>query len=192
MKLPLANPKQILMSAAALATLAACAGAVTVTGHKNISSGYRATELYVIATGDNELRTVIVGNPFGLPPEEFETAVLAAMDGRNFGPRLNLSTDPRQEDARKRRVIIAFNLPANVDGHDLCSDPAGTGETQQQLQGTLTVTGAYCADNLPLTQARAKVSNVNGAESAQFRELMGQFTLALFPSRNRRTERNHD
>jgi hypothetical protein len=100
------------LTAAAVVALTACSGGVTVRGHKDVSANFLPIELYVVATGDNELRTIIIGNPFNLPKAEFETAVLASMAGRNFGPRLNLSTNPKQEDARKRRVVIASILPA--------------------------------------------------------------------------------
>ena len=81
--------------AAAAVTLAACAGAVTVSGHKNISGSYRVSELYTVATGNNELRTIIIGGPFNMPKAEFDAAVLKSMEGRNFGQTLNLSTNPK-------------------------------------------------------------------------------------------------
>jgi hypothetical protein len=96
MKRLFVHPRGSLLTAAAMLTLAACSGAVTVTGHKNISGAYRPGELYVVATGDNELRTIIVGNPFDLPKAEFDKAVLATLKGRNIGPTLNLSTSQRR------------------------------------------------------------------------------------------------
>lgn len=174
-----------------LVTLAGCAGAVTVTGQRNISASYEPSELYVVATGSNQLRTVIVGNPFGQPQAEFDAAVLAALEGRNIGPTLNLSTNPTQEDPRQRRVVLAFNLSRGADGDDLC---ARTDEVpiDPPSADTLSVTGAYCADELPLTQATARTGQVTTADSAQFRSLMSQLALALFPPNNRRDKRGRD
>lgn len=174
-----------LLIAAASIALAACAGAVTVSGHKNISGSYRVSELYVVATRDNELRTVIIGDPFNMPKADFDAAVLATMKGRNFGQTLNLSTDPKQEDSRKRHVVIAFNLRNVFDADAICQGSAEALETQPAGE-RFAVSGVYCAGNLPLTQATARIAQVPGIDSAQFNDLMGQLTIALFPARDRR------
>ena len=178
------NLRRDLLTATAMVALAACAGAVTVTGHKNVAANYAPEELYVVATGDNELRTVIIGNPFDMPKDAFETAVLATMEGRNFGPRLNLSTDPKQEDVRKRHVVLAFNLANRGNANSLCAGSANA--TKVQPTGArFTVTGVYCAGNLPLTQATARADPVTGINSEQFRSLMTQLAIALFPAESR-------
>jgi hypothetical protein len=185
MKRLFVHPRGSLLTAAAMLTLAACSGAVTVTGHKNISGAYRPGELYVVATGDNELRTIIVGNPFDLPKAEFDKAVLATLKGRNIGPTLNLSTNPKQEDPRKRHVLLVFNIAGPRDATDLCratSDPA----IADRPDGNLSVTAVYCAGDLPLTQAAARAGQVSGVDSDRFRTLLSQTALALFPATNRR------
>jgi len=168
--------------------LSACAtilpSGVTVS-RVNIASNYLPEELYVVATGGNELRTVIVGEPFDMPTEAFERAVLASMEGQNFGPRLSLSTNPSQEDSRKRQVVIAFNLQDVKQINGLCTNPAAAAAT---APGTspLTVTGVYCAggNSSYLTQAMAKSGNVANIDSPQFHALMSQLAIALFPDEN--------
>lgn len=191
MKQHSSKPARNLLPAVALIALTGCTGGVIVTGQKNISASYEPSELYVVATGGNQLRTVVVGSPFGQPQAEFDAAVLAALEGRNIGPTLNLSTDPTQEDPRQRRVVLAFNLARGADGDDLCArtdnlplDPPST--------DTLSVTGAYCADDLPLTQATARAGQVTAADGEPFRALMSQLALALFPPNNRRDRRGRE
>ena len=184
MKPRLTNPRRGLLTATAVVALAACTVAVTVTGHKNISSNYLPEELYVVATGDNELRTVIIGDPFDMPKVAFETAVLATIEGRNFGPRLNLSTDPKQEDARQRHVVLAFNLANRGNANSLCAGSANATKVQQ-AGARLTVTGVYCAGDLYLTQAMARADHITGIDSEQFRNLMTQLAIALFPTESR-------
>ena len=185
MKRPPGNSGRGLLIAAAVVTLAGCAGAVTASGHKNISGSYRVSELYVVATGDNELRTVIIGDPFGMPKADFDAAVLASMKGRNFGPSLNLSINPKQEDSRKRHVVISFNLRNVADADAICRGSPKALEVQPAGE-RFAVFGVYCAGNLPLTQATARIAQVPGIESEQFNSLMGQLTIALFPARDRR------
>ena len=170
------------LTAVALSALAACASDVTV--NNTIAAGFLPEELPLIATGNNELRTVIIGNPFGMPQEAFNTAVLASMAGRNFGQRLNLSTNPRQEDRRNRHVVLAFNVATPGGQSALCGGAANTAEAPQTA-GRVTVTGVYCtASNRFFTRATARTDDVTGVGSDQFRRLMTQFTVALFPSEN--------
>ena len=182
MKTRLTHLKPGLVTAVAAVTLAACVGGVAVT-RNNVALNYLPEELYVVATGENELRTVVIGKPFDIPKDAFEAAVLASLEGQNFGPRLNLSIDPKREDARKRHVVLAFNLTNISQADDLCTDAADTARVAD-TGGRLTVTGIYCAGGYHLTQATAKSNGVPGTDSEQFRKLMTQLAIALFPDEN--------
>ena len=180
-----------LMAAIAAVTLATgaggAAGGVTVS-RENIAYSYLPEELYVVATGANELRTIIVDDPFDMSKDDFEKMVLASLERQNFGPPLNLSTDPEREDARKRRVVIAFNLTHIKQADTLCSGSAETAKPAD-TGGRLTVTGVYCAGDHYLTQATARSDGVTGPNSEQFRAIMSQLAIALFPDENPHRQR---
>jgi len=178
----LSHLKPVLLTAFATVSLAACAGGTTVS-RVHIAQSYLPEELYVVATGKNELRTVIVGEPFDMSKDAFEKVVLASLERQNFGPPLNLSTDPEREDARKRQVVIAFNLTNIKQADTLCSGSAETAKPTD-TGGRLTVTGVYCAGGHYLTQATARSDGVPGPGSEQFRRLMSQLAIALFPAEN--------
>lgn len=182
MKTRLTHLKPGLLAIVAAVTLTACAGGVSVM-REDVAMGYDPEELYVVGTGENELRTVVVGDPFGMPKEAFQTAVLASLDGRNFGPRLNLSIVPRREDPRMRHVVIAFNPAKVTQANALCAGPMETA-LPAHSGGDLTVTGVYCAGDLYITEATARSNSVPGPDTAQFRKLMTQLALALFPPQN--------
>ena len=178
----LSHLKPVLLTAFAAVSLAACAGGTTVS-RVHIAQSYLPEELYVVATGKNELRTVIVGEPFDMSKDAFEKVVLASLERQNFGPPLNLSTDPEREDARKRQVVIAFNLTNIKQADTLCSGSAETAKPTD-TGGRLTVTGVYCAGGHYLTQATARSDGVPRPDSEQFRRLMTQLAIALFPAEN--------
>ncbi len=171
-----------LITAAAAVTLAACAGGVTVS-RENVAQNYLPEELYIVGTGENQLKTVIVGDPFGQPKDTFEAAVLTSLEGRNFGPRLNLATEPKTEDVRKRHVVLAFNPTDIGQADDLCSGTADTAKVAD-TGGSLTVTAVYCSTDQYLTQATARSGGISGTDSEQFRRLMTQLAIALFPDEN--------
>jgi hypothetical protein len=183
MKIQLTRLKPSLLTAVAAVALAACAGSVTVS-RDDVATSYQPEELYVVGTGENELRTVVVGEPYDMPKGAFQTAVLKSLDGRHFGPRLNLSTNPKRVDVRKRHVVLAFNPTTISQTDELCS-----GETLDTAKviatgGSLTVTAVYCSGDHYLTQATASLGGVPDSDSAQFRALMTQLAIALFPSQN--------
>ncbi len=182
MQTRLLHLKPGLVTAIAAVTLMACAGGTTVS-RVHIAQSYLPEELYVVATGENELRTIIVGNPFDMPKDAFDRTVLASLKGQNFGPPLNLLTEPEREDARKRQVVIAFNLTHIKQADTLCSGSAETAKTAD-TGGRLTVTGVYCAGDHYLTQATARSDGVTGPNSEQFRAIMSQLAIALFPDEN--------
>lgn len=183
MKTRLTHLKPGLVTAIAAVTLAACAGGVTVS-RDDVSTSYLPEELYVVGTGANELRTVVVGEPYDMPKGAFQAAVLTSLDGRNFGPRLNLSIDPKHEDARKRHVVLAFNPTKISQTDELCAGGALDTAKVAATGGSLTVTAVYCAGGHYLTQATASSNGVAGSDTAQFRELMTQLAIALFPPQN--------
>lgn len=170
------------VTAAAAVTLAACAGGVTVS-RENVAQGYEPEELYIVGTGENEIKTFIVGDPFGAPKEAFQAAVIASLKGGNFGPRLNLSTAPMHQDIRKRHVVLAFNMTDLSQADDLCSGAAETA-TVADTGGSLTVTAVYCSTDHYLTQATARSASVSGTDTENFRALMTQLAIALFPDEN--------
>ena len=179
MRLPRLNPR--LLTAIAAVSLAACAGGKTVS-RVDIAHRYLPEELYVVATSNNELQTIVVGEPFDMPKDEFDQAVLASMARQNFGPQLNLSTDPKQEDGRKRQVVLVFNLTGIVQTDSLCS---GTTETAKPADGALTVTGVYCdGGGRFLTTATTRADGVTAANTEQFRRMMSQLAISLFPDDN--------
>ena len=182
MKTRFARLKPGLVTAAAAVTLAACAGGVTVS-HDSVTASYEPEELYIVGTGENELKTVIVGDPFGTPKDAFQTAVLASLEGRNFGPRLNLSTEPKIVDVRTRHVVLAFNPTKIGRADNLCSGAADTSKVAD-TGGRLTVTAVYCSTDHYLTQATAQSDGVTGTDTEQFRKLMTQLAIALFPDEN--------
>ena len=169
-----------LITAFAAVSLAACASGVNVS-QQNVAHRFEPAELQTVATGANELRTVIVGDPFDMPKEAFEQAVLASLRNSDSGPRLNLSTDPKREDARKRHVVLAFNLTDKRQADTLCS---GAADTATDTGGSLTVTGVYCSGNQFLTQAAARADSVAGPDTDQFHTLMARLAKSLFPVEN--------
>ncbi len=97
-------------SCALVALLAGCAGVTT--SFADITRQYRPAELGFDAGSDDTFRVVVIGNPFDVSKETFETAIVTEMTGSTLGgPRLAFSTAPDEADRRNHRVVLVFDPP---------------------------------------------------------------------------------
>lgn len=170
--------------AAALA-IAACApiDGVPVAHDVRIDPGYRPGDLSYVA-GGKDLRTEIFGNPFAMSQTDFAAAVTAAMQGANFGPRLNFTTAPGESARSGYRLRLVFNGPATGGGALLCGDEPATVPPAREA-GNIRLLAAFCRGDKPLTSLAADVGGVDDAGDPAFRRFMRQVTVLLFPPQNR-------
>lgn len=178
------------IGAAAILALTACANGVTVS-QTGISHGYSRSELSVVGTGGNELRVEVTGNPYGIPKQAFDETVVAGMQGKSPGAPVTFALEPQQEDtARHHRVVIVFDPATILSPSQLCtaSQPIATKAPGE----TMTVMGAYCQSNYEFTHAAARAKMPPGANTPEFRNLVTQLTLAMFPITNPHTKPESD
>ncbi|MEK9662538.1 MAG: hypothetical protein VW644_12525 [Alphaproteobacteria bacterium] len=173
---------QTVAAAAAVLLLVGCDNPVSVS-KVEIAHNYLPEEALRYASGGNELRVVVAGDPFGAGADANADAAVAAMQGQNIGPPLAFALDPSQEAQPPARVVLVFNGRQLVGGQNLCAtrDPV---ETARSTDGVVVVSGAWCQSNYLLSAATARVEEADGLGSEPFEALMGQLTIALFPPEN--------
>ncbi len=173
-----------LFGAILCAVLAGCAGNVVI-GTEYVNASYRNSNTAFIGGGKRQLRVVVEGNPFNVTDAAFKTAVIDRMQGRNFGAILNFSTDPTNQYRGGRlnyRVVLLFNPNPDVRSVGLCRRPSVEGATgAAAAPGRLRVLASYCQGEMTLTRLAATASATSPADPG-FDNLMGQITLALFPT----------
>lgn len=163
----------LLLSAAALA---ACTNERVVASEP--TPAYTRSEV-VYAASDRDLRVVLHGNPFGLPPDRFAEAVLPHMQNRVLGVRTNLTTTPNDTARRDYKVVLAFNVVENMLNSALCADgPIPTSPPG----GAIVVQGAFCRSGAALTSATGWLDRPQGTDDSDFRNLISDMTFSLFPS----------
>ncbi len=167
------------LSFASILALGGCAGAATTVA--STSSLYSYGE-FVLASGGRDTIVVVRGNPFEMDQKAFEKAVTAAMQGQNFGPRTNFTTEPTENTKKEFKVVILFNGSQTVLADNLCKSPEKYG-SRNGAKG-LHVTATYCWEDESLTEVDGWAGAVAGAGSPAFSSLIGQTTLELFPTRD--------
>ncbi|MDR6770491.1 hypothetical protein [Azospirillum sp. BE72] len=132
------------------------------------------------AAGNRDLRVVLHGDPFGLPPERFAEKVLPHMQNRVSGVKTNLTTTPNETARRDYKVVLAFNVAENMLNSSLCTDgPIPTSPPG----GPIVVQGAFCRSGGALTSATGWLDRPQGPDDPDFRSLISDMTFTLFPSR---------
>lgn len=184
--------RRCLLPAYAAAALAAC-DASTVISKVDIAHNYQPISLGRFHGGDNALRVVGYGSPFGDPPERVAAAVVAAMQGHNGGPPVTFSTAPAPPPRPRWRVVMALNPTELRDTIKLCKIPetvAAAPKTARSQGGNLRILAAYCQGDWAATQAVGRGRDIHSLDSPNFDALLAQLTRALFPARNPHDDRD--
>ncbi len=165
-------------SLVSLAWLAACGPGAVTTTHFDHDTVYWPGYFHHAAVG-RDLRVVIRGNPTEAPQEEFESAVIAAMQRGNRGAITNFTTRPSESARDYYRVVMLFGGDRFAGGRALCGDtdnvdlaPAGDGVRLQ---------AAFCIEEKPLTELQVAVNDVTSPADPRLRRMVSQAVIELFP-----------
>jgi hypothetical protein len=123
----------------------------------------------------------IVGNPFNVPDNAFRNVALAHMQGQNRGKPAKFVTVPDTETLPPFKVVAAFDMPANIDGYDLCKGPAALPVPPKQT-GQVTLNMAFCYGDQLKSDARGWVYDLRRVDDPRFASLVKQVTLAMIPT----------
>lgn len=149
-------------------------------GPTTMPGGYRSPATWsslVAATVDGPLLVTVYGNPFGGDDSQFRHQVAESMTDRVFGRRTTFTANRDLAPHPQFRAVIAFNTPADLGAHKLCS---GQVPTAAHPGDRLTVLGAFCQDDTLLASVRGWVGQVSGPSDKRFGLLMAQMTRELF------------
>lgn len=158
---------------AALA-LAGCAGVSTVT-HFYYNSAYTPAHV-ALAAANNPAQAVIRGNPFA--NDVNNQGVIAAMQGRNWGPKIFFSPTPRPDDIYGYKMVMAFN-GIGPNSYALCNAPPAP--PQPSGNDRIDAAIAFCVGDVLLTDASGHVSGATGPDDPKFKRLISDLMLTVTP-----------
>ncbi len=161
-----------------LAWLAACGPGAVTTTYVNYDTVY-SPSWFNYAAGGRDLRVVIRGNPTQAPQEEFDRAVIAAMQDKNWGARTNFTTQPSESAREHYRVVLLFGGERFAGGYTLCADPDGV-DLSRNGSG-LRLQAAFCIEEKPLTELQVAVNDVTSPSDPRLRRMVAAAVIELFP-----------
>jgi hypothetical protein len=166
---------------AGLLALPSTATRAAVITHEEVHIQYTWEEFFGAADG-REFQVQIRGNPFAMPPEAFQQAVLAKLQRRSVGPRTTWTVKPANEaNPDQYRLVLVFGV-RNQLGQTLCSQLPSLNPPTNPSPGTIQVAAAYCRGPDPMTEAYARTDSTS-ADDRSFDQLIGELMPVLFPRR---------
>lgn len=169
--------KALVRTPIALAVAAALAGCAdgSVVHYSYYNSAYTPGHVG-FAAANNPSLAVIRGNPF--PQDRDNRGVVAAMQGRNFGPKMYFNQVQRPDDKYGYKVVLDFGGPA-VGYAQCASDP--TPPATAAPSDRISVMAAFCVGDLLLTDALGSIAAASGPDDPRFQRLIGDLMAALTP-----------
>lgn len=169
----------------AVLALSACNGSIVYWNY--YASAYYPGQV-LLAAANNPALAVIRGNPFANDADN--AGVLAAMQGRNFGPKIYFGQTPRPDDKYGYKVVLDFGA-AGYAYASACE--AGPAPPSPRPPGErIDVSGAFCVGNVLLTDASGSVGGATGPDDPRFRRLIGDIMVALTPPYDPSRGGDHD
>lgn len=157
--------------------LSACSGPIVYWNY--YASGYEPGHV-ALAAANNPALAVIRGDPFANDPNN--AGVLAAMQGRNFGPKIYFAQTPRPDDRYGYKVVLDFGVSGYGYGSACEAGPAPPNPRPPGER--IDVAAAFCVGDVLLTDASGSVSGATSPDDPRFRRLIGDIMVALTPLYN--------
>ncbi|MFQ5958728.1 MAG: hypothetical protein ACE5LF_05100 [Alphaproteobacteria bacterium] len=171
------NQIKCVVCAAGALLLAACAGGVQVTHVEHEAANF--PDVFRYAAADRDLRTQIYGNPTGAPVETFNSAVVAAMQGRNGGARTHFTTAPSASARDGYRVVLAFSRDPLLSGRAVCLGVAP--EALAAATDTAHLRAAFCYRERALAYVELASDSWASPSDPRLARTVGSAVWQLFP-----------
>ena len=129
--------------------------------------------------GGRDMRTVILGNPFAMPKDEADEAVIDSIQGMNNGPVTHFTTRPSADALAPYRIVILFEPPKTLVYRHLCGDAAAL--ESEARDGRLRVSIAFCVNDSLYAHVDSSIPRADSPHDPAFRKMMGRATFLLIP-----------
>lgn len=130
------------------------------------------------ATGnDRVIETVVTGNPFDMPAQQFGDLVRSLMRHQNRGVPAEFVAGQGARTSPLYKVVVAFNLPRSFANFNMCKNPAAL--PSQPRAGRLNIAMAFCEGDEVKSDTTGYAFGVQNARDPKFAELVRYTTLYM-------------
>lgn len=170
--LPLAGPL------AGIAVLAAAGCQPSSNAERLYVSSYGSSSVYAYAGGHRDLKTEIVGNPFGGSADATATKVMADMAGADEGVGARYTTTPGPSAVPGYKVVMVFDPSAGTTDHNACSNAASNNGSGG---GGIKVLAVFCTSDGTYTASQGSLPAGTALNDPTVRRLVRDLVSKLVP-----------
>lgn len=163
--------------AAMALSVAACSGEIM----RNEVSRPGVPTVFAYAAAKGEMKAEVVGNPFSLPQQAVDAAVLGIVERNHNGPATRFSTTPGPNAAESFRIVVVFNPPEKgAADAGACSAPATMGATGPKLGMVM----ALCGNDTLYAWTHSTMPAPKAPDDPAFEQMVARAARALIPTRD--------
>jgi hypothetical protein len=140
--------------------------------------GREARRLLAEAREMGAIRTVVVGNPFGMDPARRDALVTDAMAEGVPNLEVRFTAYPDQAAAPEPHLVVVLNPVGDLPPSAACRAPESV--RTAPASGTLSVLAVFCQGDLVIDAVREE-ERVAGPTDRNFQRLLWRTAGALFP-----------
>jgi hypothetical protein len=140
--------------------------------------GQEARRVLAEAREMGPIRTVVVGNPFGMDPARRDALVSEAMAEGVPGLEVRFTTFPDQAGAPEPHLVVVLNPAGDLPPPAACRAPETVGTAP--ASETLRVLAVFCQGDQVIDAVREE-ERVAGPTDHNFQRLLWRTAAALFP-----------
>lgn len=137
---------------------------------------------FEFATNKGAIVTLVAGNPFGLPKQQFDNAIRRDMARSVTVGRADFVATPGEKTVAPFKVVVAFNTAAGIDNRQLCELGAQTPTLPHR--GEINVKMAFCDGDRLKSGSSAWVTGASAADDKRFKDLVKQAAISLLPAQD--------
>jgi len=169
--------RQSIFAIAVIGTVSGCTGVVVQDAPAPRGSYYEREFNY--ATGKGAILTIIAGNPFGGPKEEFDALVRRLMYKQNRELPAEFVASPGDRTRPPYKVVVAFNKEPGISPAEMCANPLAIPTVPEKTQ--LRIDIAFCHGDTSKSDTSGYASNVSSTADPKFASLIRQATYTMLP-----------
>lgn len=125
-----------------------------------------------------DVKTIVIGNPTKASDATLAKVVTDALQRNYAYLNTNFTTQSSDRVVEPYKIVFAFNPPAHLMGHAICSDPSSV-DTVQRSDKTF-IMALFC-ENDALTEIAAYIGPSPDIDSEQFRNTIDFLAWKLVP-----------
>ncbi len=165
--------------------VAGCSEQTTIT-KPYLYGRYDMNEVQWGAGGGRDFHVVVRNNPYDLPKEEVDKAVIDSIQGQITYMITNFTTTPGETARLQYRVEFYFDAPDNISGRTLCNRQLELPPPTPK-KGRTVILGAFCLRDQVVSEARGTIAQAEPGDE-RFRAIYSILIRRVLPPHKRDLE----